>query len=120
MKNRIKVLSILLMISMLILNMLGCSKLSGPSDDEIIKAIIDTGLFAGGVEKFTLKSPIVIVDKDMFSSNGAWTVKVKLTYTYMMAGSHETKPTEKIQTFRISKSKDSSGNTVWKAVPGSH
>ena len=119
MNNRIKILSIVLTTSVLVLNMLGCSKLSGPSDEEIIKAINDTGLLSGGVEKFTLKSPIVIVDKDLFSSNGAWTVKVKLTYTYTMSGGHETKPTERIQTFRISKSQDSSGNTVWKAVPGS-
>lgn len=119
MNNKVKMSSIVLMIILFVLNMFGCSKLSGPSDDEIIKAITDTGLVSGGVEKFTLKSPIVIVDKDLFSSNGAWTVKVKLTYTYTMAGGHETKPTERIQTFRISKSQDSSGNTVWKAVPGS-
>jgi len=119
MKNRIKMLSILLMTSVLVLNTLGCSKLFGPSDDEIIKAINDTGLFSGGVEKFTLKSPMVIVDKSMFSSNGAWTVQVKLIYTYMMAGGQETKPVEKIQAFRISKSKDSSGNMIWKATSGS-
>jgi hypothetical protein len=118
MRNRIKIVSLLLMISVLAFTMLGCSKLFGPSDDEIIKAINDTGLFSGGVEKFTLKSPIVIVDKGMFSSNGAWTVKVKLTYTYTMAGGQETKPIEKIQTFRIAKSKDSSGNIIWKATSG--
>ena len=118
MKNRIKMLSLLLMTSLLVLNMLGCSKLFGPSDDEIIKAINDTGLFSGGVEKFTLKSPMVIVDKSMFSSNGVWTVKVKLTYTYMMTGGQETKPVEKVQTFRIAKSKDSAGNMTWKATPG--
>jgi hypothetical protein len=109
--------SILLMI--LVMNVSGCVKLFGPSDEEIVKAINDTGLFSGGIERFTLKSPIVILEKGMFSSNGAWTVKVKFTYTYMMAGGHETKPTEKIQTFMISKSKDSSGNTIWKAKSGS-
>ena len=118
MRNRIKMLSILLLIGVLVFNMLGCSKLFGPSDDEIIKAINDTGLFSGGVEKFTLKSPIVVVDKGMFSSNGAWTVQAKLIYTYMMADGQETKPIEKIQTFRIAKSKDSSGNVIWKATSG--
>jgi hypothetical protein len=118
MKMMIKVLSGLLLLLMIALNVSGCSRLLGPSDEEAIKAINDTGLFSGGVEKFTLKSPVVIVDKSMFSSNGAWTVKVKLTYTYQMAGGQETKPIEKIQTFRISKSKDSSGNMVWKATSG--
>lgn len=118
MKTRIKVLSGLLLLIMLALNVSGCSKLFGPSDEEVIKAINDTGLFSGGVEKFTLKSPIVIVDKGMFSRDGAWPVKVKLIYTYTMAGGRETKMTEKIQTFRISKLKDSSGNTVWTAIQG--
>ena len=45
-------------------------------------------------------------------------VKVKMTYTYMMTGGQETKPIEKIQTFRIAKSKDSSGNVIWKATSG--
>lgn len=116
MKNRITMGYTLLLIGLLAANILGCT--SGPSDDDIIKAINDTGLFSGGVEKFTLKSPIVIVDKGMFSRDGAWPVKVKLNYTFTMTAGKETKPVEKIQTFMISKSKDSSGNTVWKATPG--
>ena len=66
----------------------------------------------------SLNAPIVVLDKGLFSSDGAWQVKVKLTYTYTMAGGRETKPTEKIQSFSIFKSKDSSGNTVWKAASG--
>jgi len=119
MKMKIKVFPGLLLLMMIALNVSGCSRLLGPSDEEAIKAINDTGLFSGGVEKFTLKSPIVVVEKSIFSSNGVWTVKVKLTYTYMMAGGQETRPIEKIQTFRISKSKDSSGNMIWKATSGS-
>jgi hypothetical protein len=114
-----KVFSALLLLMMLALSVSGCSKLFGPSDEEVIKAINDTGLFSGGVERYTLIAPIVILDKGMFSRDGAWPVKVKLTYTYTMTGGHVTKPTEKIQSFNISKSKDSSGNIVWKAVFGS-
>jgi len=116
MKNGMKALSALLLLIMLALNVSGCSKLFGPSDEEVIKAINDTGLYSGGVERFTLVAPIVILDKGMFSRNGEWPVKVKFTYTYTMTGGHETKPTEKIQSFNISKSKDSSGNSVWKAA----
>jgi hypothetical protein len=119
MKNRMKVFSALLMLSMAILSLGGCSKLFGPSDEEVIKSINDSGLFSGGVEKFTLKAPIVILEKGLFSRDGAWPVKVKLTYSYTMAGGRETEPKEKIQLFRISKSKDSSGKTVWKATAGS-
>jgi len=118
MKTRRQVFAGLLLLIMLALNVSGCSRLFGPSDEEAIKAINDTGLFSGGVEKFTLKSPIVIVDKRMFSSDGAWPVTVKMTYTYTMAGGHEMKPTEKVQTFRIYKTRNSSGNIIWKATSG--
>jgi hypothetical protein len=118
MNKRMNVVSIALLLIMFALNASGCSKLYGPSDEEIIKAINDTGLFSGGVEKFTLTAPIVILDKGLFSSEGAWPVKVKMIYTYTMTSGHETKPTEKIQSFRIIKSKDSSGNPVWIAIAG--
>lgn len=119
MNKSMDVVSIALLLIMLALNASGCSKLFGPSDAEIINAINDTGLFSGGVEKFTLTSPIVLLDKGLFSSEGAWPVKVRMTYTYKMTSGHETKPTEKIQSFRILKSKDSSGNPVWMAIAGS-
>lgn len=118
MKTRMRVLSGLVLIAVIALNIGGCSKFFGPSDEEVIKAINDTGLFSGGVEKFSMKAPIVIVDKGMFRHNGAWPVKVKLTYTYMMTGGKETKATEREQTFMIAKSKDSSGNVFWQVVPG--
>ncbi len=117
MKNRTKVFSALLLI-VLALSVSGCSKLFGPSDEEVIKALHDTGLFSGGVEKYTLLAPIVVLNKSYSRTDGAWQVKVKLTYTYSMSGGRETKPTEKIQSFRIFKSKDSTGNTVWKAAAG--
>jgi len=119
MRQRFKVLYGSLLLIVLVMNVSGCSRLFGPSDEEIIKAINDIGLFSGGVEKFTLKSPMVVVEKGLFSREGAWPVKVRMTYTYTMAGGHETKPIEKVQSFRISKSKDSSGNRVWTAVSAS-
>jgi len=118
MRKSKRIAATLLLLIVLALNVSGCSKLFGPSDTEVIAAINDTGLFSGGVEKFTLNAPIVVLDKGLFSSDGAWQVKVKLTYTYTMAGGRETKPIEKIQSFRIFKSKDSSGNVVWKAASG--
>lgn len=115
---RIEMLLGLLLLIVLVMGASGCYQLFGPSDEEVVKAITDMELFSGGVEKFTLRSPIVIVGKDMFSSNGAWTIKAKFTYTYMMTGGRETRPIEKVQTFILSKSKDSIGNTIWKAASG--
>lgn len=115
MRTRIQSFSVLVLCIVLALNVSGCSMLSGPSDEDVIKAVTETGLFSGGEEKFTLKSPMVVVDKAMFSSNGAWEVKVKLHTTFMMSGGRETKPVEKVQSFDIVKVKDSAGNPVWKA-----
>jgi hypothetical protein len=103
----------------LVVNVLGCSRISGPSDEEVIKAINDSGLFSGGVEKFTLKSPIVILEKGRRNSDGSWLVKVKMTFTYTMVDGHESKLMDREPVFRLSKSKDSSGKTVWKALLGS-
>ena len=116
MRNWIGVFTGIVLGIALMLNVSGCSLLSGPSDEEVVKAVTDTGLFSGGEEKFTLKSPITVVDKALFRSNGAWQVKVKLHTAFMMSGGRETKPVEKIQSFMISKAADSAGNIVWKAA----
>lgn len=102
----------------LVLCLSGCSMLSGPSDEEVVKAVTETGLFASGEERFSLKSPMVVVEKAMFSSRGGWPVKVKLHYSYLMAGGRETKPVEKVQSFLITRVTDSAGNTRWKAIAG--
>jgi hypothetical protein len=39
---------------------------------------------------------MVILEKGLISCDGAWPVKVKLTYSYTMAGGRETEPKEKI------------------------
>ena len=118
MKAWMRISSAVIITVVLALNVSGCSLMSGPTDEDVIKAVTETGLFSGGEEKFTLKSPMVVVEKDRFSSHGAWGVKVRLHYSYMMTGGRETKPVEKVQAFLIAKSRDSSGNIVWKAAPG--
>jgi hypothetical protein len=115
MRSRITVFAGLILGIAIALNVSGCSMFSGPTDEDVIRAVTETGLFSGGEEKFTLISPMVVVNKAMFSSNGTWEVKVKLHTTFMMAGGRETKPVEKVQSFIIAKVKDSTGNSVWKA-----
>jgi hypothetical protein len=97
-------------------NIVGCSRFSAPSDEEVIKAINDTGLFSGGPEKFTLKSPIVILGKGDRGSDGSWPVTVKVTFTFKKPDGQESSPQEKTPLFRVIKQKDASGKTVWKAI----
>lgn len=97
----------------LVLSLTGCAK--GPTNEEALKAVEDTGLFAGGVEKFTLQSPMVIVDKGSRNKDGSWPVKVKFTATYKMTGGKETAPAEKTSTFNIYKKVDAAGKITWTA-----
>jgi hypothetical protein len=103
----------ILLLTVFALTLFGCSR--GPTDEEALKAINDTGLFAGGVEKINLTSPVVIVDKGSRDKNSAWPVTVRFTFTYKMSGGQETAPAEKTTVFHIYKIKDSSGKIIWKA-----
>jgi hypothetical protein len=110
-----KVFSALLLFTLCMLTASGCSYFFRPSDEEVVKAITDTGLFSGGAEKFTLQSPIEILEKGIRNSDGSWPVKVKMTVSFAMADGREVKPMEKTSVFKLYKSKDNSGKTVWTA-----
>ena len=95
---------------------LGCSKkYGGPSDEEAIKAIGESSIFKSGVESITLNSPIVIEEKGKQLEDGSWPVKTKFTYTFTMAGGKVFGPTEKTVLFKLYKSVDSTGKTIWTA-----
>ena len=98
---------------MLVLHVIGCAKLFGPSDEEVIQAINNTGLFSGAVGKFSLKSPIEILERESRTSDGSWPVKVRMTVSFAMPGQQESKPMVRTSTFYFHKSKDSSGKTIW-------
>ncbi len=90
----------------------GCSKLSGPSDAEAIKAISESEFFT---HVATLQPPVVIMDKGSRNKDGSWPVKVKVKFTF------ETKqgasaPVENTLVFNLSKAKDSAGKDTWKAA----
>ena len=123
MKNRIKIVSRWLLLGMFVFNVLGCSgaslsSVSAPSDEEVLKAVNNSGLFTGGAEKFILKAPIEVMERGNRNSDGSWPAKVKITYVSTADG-RASQPMEKTAVFRIYKSKNSSGTTVWKAVVGS-
>ncbi len=93
----------------------GCTSLTGPSDEEAIKAINDSGILKSG--GFTVTSPIVVLEKGSRTKEGTWPVKVKLTMTMVLPNGQ--KATKEITpVFNIHKSKDSTGKTVWTATVG--
>jgi hypothetical protein len=91
----------------------GCSKLFGPSDAEVIKAINETGLF----KDFTMQSPITILEKHA-AKNDTWAVKVSVVFTYETTKGHTSPPMKKTLIFYMNKAKDSAGHSVWKAKLG--
>jgi hypothetical protein len=114
MRYSMKVLSALLLM-VLAFNAAGCSKLFGPSNDDILKAINDSGTFKSS--GFTVTSPITIVEKGDKRSDGSWPVKVKFKLSFMYTKDGVTAPreSETTTTVYLSKSKDASGKTVWVA-----
>jgi hypothetical protein len=113
-KNVMKSLMIVMLIAFAI-NGAGCSRLFGPSDEEAIKAINDSGrLNSTG---FTVIAPIEIVEKGGRLDDGGWPVTVKLKLSVKTTDG-QTKELVTKSNFRIYKSKDSTGKTVWTAKLG--
>lgn len=113
MKYGIKVLSLLLML-VVSFQGAGCSSLFGPSDEEVIKAINDSGILKSS--NFTVAAPIEVLEKMRQGNDGSWLVKIKLTLTMTVKGEPSTRVTTPL--FRVHKSKDSGGKTVWTATIG--
>jgi hypothetical protein len=113
-KYCLKVISLLLLI-VVALHGAGCTNLSGPSDEEVIKAVNDSGILKGG--GFTVVEPIVILEKSRWETEGSWPVTLKLTMT-MVKGDGQTVTIVTTPKFKIHKSKDSTGKTVWTAKLG--
>ena len=88
----------------------GCSKLFGPSDAEVIKAIDESGAF----KDLTMQSPIVVLKKDGPNKDGYWNVKIKVIFSYEIKNKQMSAPVEKTPVFNLIKSKDNTGHTVWK------
>ncbi len=95
----------------------GCSRLFGPSDEEAIKAIDDSGILKHG--GFTVQGPLVVMEKGSRMKGGSWPVKVKVTLS-MVLPNGQTATRELTPIFNIHKSTDSAGKTVWTATLGSN
>jgi hypothetical protein len=94
-------------------SLLGCSKLFGPSDAEVIKALDESGAF----KDITMQSPIVVLKKDGPNRDGSWNVTVKVTFSYEIKDKQMSAPVEKTPLYNLVKSKDNAGHTVWKVKP---
>jgi len=87
----------------------GCSKQQGVPDADAIKSIQST--IEGNTKGYTLKSPIVIVEKGKQLPTGDWPVKVEYTVS---AKDGSTK--KETMTYNLSPSIDAMGANVWLAV----
>jgi len=118
MRNRLMVFSLLLLLSALMVIGTGCSSFSRPSDEDVIKAINDSSILKG--DNFTITSPLVIVERgNSQNTDGSWTYRVKMTMTMTLPNGKISGPRENAPYFRISKEKEGSGKSVWKARLGS-
>ncbi len=117
MKIRVMFFSLLLLLSALLVNGTGCSSFSRPSDEEVVKAINDSGILKG--DNFTIISPLTVVERGSQNKDGSWTFRVKMTMTMTLPNGKISEPRENAPYFRISKEKDSFGKSVWKARLGS-
>lgn len=108
--GRIAVLLIVLAIAILT----GCSRFSGPTDAEVLKAVEDAGLLKGG--SFTITSPLTIVERNSRDENGLWPFKLKMTLVMKMADGKPSDPKPNMVIVHIAKFKDPAGNVIWKAM----
>ncbi|KAF0219100.1 MAG: hypothetical protein FD174_2186 [Geobacteraceae bacterium] len=89
-----------------------------PSDEDIIKAIDDSGIMKREDGSLTVVPPVKVVEKGKLDKGGAWPVKVKFTLKYKMKDGRTAPPKETTTSFRIFEEKDSAGKSVWKAQLG--
>jgi hypothetical protein len=109
MRNKVIFYFAFLLLMVSVINFSGCSKLSGPSDAEVVKALNESGAFTG----FNMQAPIVVLEKSR-RKDGSWAVKVKIKFTFEMANKQMSAPAEKTPVYNLYKTKDNKGNTVWK------
>jgi hypothetical protein len=89
-----------------------------PSDEDIIKAIDDSGVMKRDDGSLTVIPPARVVEKAKLNKDGSWSVKVKFIVKYKMQNGKTTPPAETTTSFRIFAVKDTTGKTVLKAQLG--
>ncbi len=117
MKRSMNVFSLALAL-VIVLSAGGCSQFFGPSNEEALKAINDSGLLKSS--GFTVTSPVTILEKGKKRPDGTWPFKVKLTVSYVSnkGGVSTPREMETTPTFLVFQAKDASGKSVWSARLG--
>ena len=119
MRNRVNGIFALLMLMLSAFIWSGCTSNTPPSDEDIIKAIDDSGIMKRADGSFTVVPPVIVAQRGERNKDGSWPVKVKFTLTYKMNDGQNSPPTETTTSFRIFRDKDSAGKSGWKAQLGS-
>lgn len=116
MKQKTMTFSLLFFLTMMTMNAISCSYFSRPADEEVLKAINDSGVLTS--KAFTITSPLTVVERKGPNKDGSWTFRVKMTMTMLLPNGTTSKPKDNITYFRIFMAKDGSGKNVWKAQLG--
>lgn len=114
MKRCTTALILLLLLTVTLIAAAGCSRFLRPTDAEALQAIEASGALKG--PGFTVTSPLEIVDRGSRDDYGFWHYKVKMTLIMRKLDGGMSEPKQNTVTFKISRSKDSTGNTVWTAT----
>jgi hypothetical protein len=119
MRNRRSEIFALFMLMLAACMWSGCTSNTQPSDEDIIKAIDDSGIMKRADGSFTVVPPVTVAQRGERNKDGSWPVKVTFTLTYKMNDGQISQPAQTTTSFRIIRSKDSAGKSVWKAQLGS-
>lgn len=114
MRNRTTFLLLFFLLTALAANVVSCSRFSRPSDEEVLKAINDSGILNG--KAFTVTSPLTIVERGDRHKDGAWPIKVKMTLSFQKPDGTMVENKENVVTFLTYKSSDGAGKTIWRAT----
>ena len=94
------------------------AKAQPPSNEDIIKAIDESGVMKRDDGSLIVIPPARVVEKAKLNKDGSWSVKVKFIVKYKMQNGKTTPPAETTTSFRIFAVKDSAGKTALKAQLG--
>jgi len=86
-----------------------------PSDEEIIRAIDDSGIMKRADGSIEVVPPVRIAERGERNKDGSWPVKVTFTLTHRMSDGRKSPPMETTALFKISRGKDKAGTSVWVA-----
>jgi hypothetical protein len=103
-----RIAATLLLVTALAFTVLGCSKQAGPKDEDVIKAVTST--VESSAKGYTLKSPVVILERGKQAPSGDWPIKVEYT-----VGLQDGSTKKEVTTYNFSASVDAMGANTWLA-----